>query len=67
MENTFSKTQVERTGMKSTMVEIQNTLNVTEGRLGIAEEMISECEDRIETILNETQVKITLKKHLSAI
>lgn len=47
MENIFSQTQVELTEMKSTVVEIQNTLNVAAGRLDIAEEMISEFEDVI--------------------
>lgn len=48
------------------MVEIQNTLNVTAGRLDIAKEMASEYEDRLETIQNETQIKIN-KKHLKSI
>lgn len=33
--------------MKSTMAEMKNTLNSTEGRLNISKEMICECEDRI--------------------
>lgn len=64
--NIFSKTQAELVEVKHIIVEIENTPNMTEDRLDIAEEMISECEDKMETIQRERQIKIylkTLKKH----
>lgn len=39
------------------MAEIKNTVNRTEGRIDISKEMISECEDRIKTTQNETQLE----------
>lgn len=39
------------------MAEKKDTLNRTEGRFDITEEMISKCEDRIDTNQNETQIE----------
>lgn len=59
----IKKIEIKLTEMKSTVSKMKNTMTMTSGRSDIAEENVSELEDKaMETIQNETEKNLKKRK-----